>query len=303
MGIPATVRPDKSVLDAVALPPTWLSETFCQQLQVAYQAHKFSITLGHHETTTTGLLPQAIPVIKMFDSNLRMNEARFSYWPPMELAMLLGSRLQLYSYILSSNEPTEVNASPPISSYVDRNTEVLVQAYSTAIRLLQIAGSADADFYYWTSLCKGYVIYSIFFLLKLLTDPHSETFIDEIAARNVINQSWELLQADSRAEDDHMSRACAAIQYLTKEDRGRAEASLGRPTLRVRSRMAGNLYVDAVWRAKGRFNRAVLKRHPDDYTAAEIETFRELEGSAESFSLPDFGSLAADWDALFRDFW
>lgn len=239
----------------------------------------------------------------MFDTDLRIHETRFSNWPCMENALLLGSRLQLYSYILLANETTGGPTSPTHPSSVDRHTELLVQAYSTAIRLLQIAGSPDPGFSYWTSISQGYVIYAVIFLLKLLTYPLSGTFINEVAARNAISQSWELLHASSRVEGDHMSRVCAAIQYLSKEEWCRTEVRDGGPALRVRSRMAGNIFIDAMWCAKGRFSREVRERYPNDHTGAEFEAIRVAEAPAGHYSLPDFGALAADWDGLFRDLW
>lgn len=229
----------------------------------------------------------------MFDEDLRRAETRFEHTrQPMELVMLLGARLSLYSFVLGIED--EAESGRPNS--VTADTEILSQAYVTIMQLLKIAISPDAGIFYWTSPCRTYIYFSVIFLLKLLNCP-SHSFVDETAARNITSQAWKQLKSCSAGEGDHMSRICAIIQFLGT---GNESQVGGRPQLLVRSRMAANVYRDAVWRARARFSVPVQNQHPEDYTTAEtllqneaMEFFTSpyLEGI-----LPDMGFLSENFE-------
>lgn len=229
----------------------------------------------------------------MFDKDLRVAETRFnSPLPPMELAMLLGARLSLYSFVLSAEERRE---KLPLDN-INPDGEILSLAYVTIMQLLKMAVSPDAGIIYWTALCRGTIYFSVFFLLKLIKHP-TYSFVDEVAARNMINQAWERLKSCSEGEGDHISRICAMIQFLGTSGENQTR---GVPSLVVKSRMAANVYRDAVWRAKKRFSGIVQDQHPEDYTTAESLL---QNGSMELFStpflegiLPDMGFLSGNFE-------
>ncbi|RFU24632.1 hypothetical protein B7463_g11708, partial [Scytalidium lignicola] len=293
LGIPSTVRVDNSILGTLTSLPSWLPEVLCRQLFIAYQVNRFTITLGNHEKTSTGLFPEPTPMIRMFDKDLRMAETRFeSTSPPMELAMLLGARLSLYSFVFGAEDSGE---NSPLDT-INTNNEILSQAYITIMQLLKVAVSPDAGIIYWTALCRGHIYFSVFFLLKLIKYP-TYSFVDEIAARNIINQAWERLKSCSAGEGDHLSRICAIIQFLGT---GSESQVRGGPLLVVKSRMSANIYRDAVWRAKKRFSGIVQDQHPEDYTTAESLL---QNGPMELFStpylegiLPDLGFLSGNFE-------
>jgi hypothetical protein len=211
----------------------------------------------------------------------------------MELVILLGSKLQLYSFVLSVKQ-TDENLS---SSSIDAGTEILARAYQTAIRLLQTAESQGLEICYWTSLSWSYIFYSVIFLLKLI-GYRSCHFVDEVITRNIITQTWELVKSCSQEDGDHMSRVCAVIHYLSTEERDQVD---GKPSLEVHSRMSANIHTDATWRAKKRFSQFIRAQHPEDYTVAELEVFGNGE-SIGMFSPPYLEGMVPNVDYLFAGF-
>lgn len=228
----------------------------------------------------------------MFDEDLRIAETRFeSTLPPMELVMLLGARVSLYSFALAAGEGGE---SPTLNS-IKVDTKILSQAYVTVMQLLKVAVSPDAGLIYWTAPCLSYIYFSVFFLLKLFKYP-SHSFVDEVAARNIINQTWEQLKSCSTGEGDHMSRICAIIQFLGTGAESQVRSG---PQLLVKSRMGANIYRDAVWRAKKRFSLAVQEQHPEDYTTAESLL---QNGLMDLFSTPSLEGILPDLGFLSENF-
>jgi hypothetical protein len=96
-------------------------------------------------------------------------------------------------------------------------------------------------------------------------------------------------------EDDHFTRVCAIIEYLSKTS---GEARKGDLALIVKSRMSANLLWDAAWRAKDRFSQSVKDSRPDDYTsAAAVEDLFQIV--LESNIAPAFmDQVESGWEFL-----
>jgi hypothetical protein len=158
------------------------------------------------------------------------------------------------------------------------------------MRLLQSALQSSAELPYWPEHQFKYIFDAVLFPLKLIDCSYE--FVDEAAARNVISQIWQLLRSQSKAEEDRMSRFCAVIEYLS---RNRSDDRC--PSVKVMSRVAGNLMIDAVWRARDRFSENVKANRPADYTsAAALERSLGPDTQASSSFLRDIG----DWDSFFE---
>jgi hypothetical protein len=168
--------------------------------------------------------------------------------------------------------------------------QFFAHAYLTAMSLLQSALQSSAELPYWPEHQSRYILDAVLFLLKLIECSYE--FVDEAAARNVISQIWQLFCSRSKAEDDHMSRFCAIIEYLSRN-----RSNKERPSVKIRSRVAGNLTIDSAWRARDRFSETVKAQRPADYTAAAaLERSVGSDGQASLPLLRDIG----DWDSFFE---
>lgn len=294
MGVPATVKVDNSILDALSSHPSWLPSTLEQHLRIAYQSFQFCHTLGHHDLTSTGSFPNPVPIIRMFDVNLRALELHpGSEWTTSTEIAFLNAKLQLYSfaYAASTSESTSAGASG-LASWA---SDILAQAYLSAVKLIQTACNAPTEVPFWTSSIRNSVTYAVFFLIKLSTSPQHH-FVDDITARNSISQAWNLLRGSSNTHHDHLSRVCAIIEYLSKCNE--TEVKHGSPVT-VTSRMSANLQYDAIWRARQRFSKELRDSKPLDYTsAAEFEMslscLFELDFPMDSASYMESDSFG-DW--------
>ncbi|KAJ5948237.1 Transcriptional regulatory protein LEU3 [Penicillium verhagenii] len=277
---------DHSIVEALGPKPSWLPDTIYHQLHIAHQGYRFCNVLGNNETTSTGLLPRPAPLIQMFDGELRAQDTRFaSIWKTSDHIFFMATKLQLYSFTLT---PAGLEAADDILS-PDISREFFAHAYLTAMRLLQTALRSSAELPYWPEHQTRYILDAVLFLLKLIECSYE--FVDEAAARNVISQIWQLLRGRSKAEEDHMSRFCAIIEYLSRNCLKKKI-----PWIKITSRVAGNLTIDSAWRARDRFSETVKAKRPADYTsAAALERSVEYDMQSSLQFLRDIG----DWDSFF----
>jgi hypothetical protein len=287
-GLPCLVKPDRSILETIASQPSWLPNSIYHQLGIAHQSGKFCNILGNSELSETGLLPNPALFIRMFDDEFREQETQVaSSWRRSDYIYFLVTRLQLYSFALSPSGD-ELDK----SLLQERYKEFLLRGYLTAMSLLQCGLLSAGDLPYWTTHQTRYMVYGTLFLLKILGGSYD--FIDEVAARNVIHRMWELLRSGSHEKDDHLSRSCAVIDYLSRT--GWNQSNLA--SVNVQSRMAANLSVSAIWHARDRFSEAVKAQRPLDYTsaAARESEHPEFDGAFLQTLLSDPFS---DWESFF----
>lgn len=300
-GVPALIRLDHSLLEAVTSQPPWLPNTLFFQLQIARQSYQICITLGNSELTCNGLAPDPSPSVRLFDAELRMQEARFSQsWTKLDIINFLGCKLLLYSFVFVAKDPNNDD------NVLQRELSIhwLPQAYLTATTLIQTASSVSEDISFSFIHIRRCLVNAIFFLIKLLHHT-KHAFVDESTVQNCINQGWTILRSCSLKERDHMSRVCAVIEYLSNSE-SKQGASQSETFISIKSRMGANLSVDSVFRARDRFSEFVKGQRPADYTeAAASENL--IVGPASGFPgtmwLSDDPSTIIDWDIFFDDPW
>ncbi|TAQ84353.1 hypothetical protein B7494_g7318 [Chlorociboria aeruginascens] len=264
LGVPSTVVVDNSILSALTTRPSWLPAVLEQHLKIEHQSFQFCHTLGHNQLTTTGLLPDPASVIRMFDTYLHALEVQSgSEWTMSSEMAFLKAKLQLYSFVGTDNTSESTSASA--SGLALGMSDILAQACLSAVKIIQIACNSAAETLLWTSNDRASILYAVFFLIKLSTSPQHH-FLDQITTRNSISQVWNLYHGSSHTKEDHASRVCAVIEFLSKKNE--TEGKKG-SSVNVESRMAANLLIDAVWRARERFSKGVRDSRPLDYTAAE----------------------------------
>jgi len=262
-------KADHCILETLDTKPLWLPDCIFFQLQISNQVNKFINILGDHDQTSTGLLPNPASIIRMFHGELQLKDTHLtSRGRRRDYIYFLAAKLQLYSFALSDDADN-----PDRLDTKGNHLEFLSDAFDTSMSLLQSGLHLAEELPYWPMHQKRYVVYAVFFLLRLIGRFHGS--VDEIAARNLIKQIWELFRQSCEAED-HISRACDIIEYLSCNEInfGFSESS------RVRSRMAANLSCEALWGARDRFSATVKAQRPADYTsaAATERLFLELEG-------------------------
>ena len=249
--------------------------------------------------TSTGLLPDPLTNLRMFDDELRLQQTRFSQaWDKREFIDFLGCKLLLYTFALAAGGLSLDGEWLQKES----SSHWLTQGYLTAITLLETASSIRADIPFVTVHLRWCLVNAVFFLIRL-TGNHQPRFIDEFKAQNSINQGWDMLKSCSMVENDHMSRTCAVMQYLSKGDRTQGQLPT-QHSLSIRSRMGANILVDSVFRARDRFSQSVRDQKPSDYT--EAAAHEQLEASlGNGFPghvwSPQFDAVTADWATFFEN--
>ena len=294
IGIPSTVHVDNAIITAVGSRPSWLPPVLEHHLKIAYQGYQINHSLGHHEMTATGLLPNPISIIKVFDTSLRALETQIGgSWSFVSEIAFLKVQLQLYSFAVNA----ELSESKKVSEISLPTLEIMELANLSAIKLIEVAANLSEDVVLWSTNTHSAVAYAVCFLLKLSALP-DRSCIDRVTARNSISQGWNLLRGGSVMENDHFSRICTIIEYLVKRN---DTVQSDRLSMTVEARMSANIVLDAAWRAKDRFSESIKKSKPLDYTvAAEVESVLQF-GEEFQFDTPFLEGAETGWDMLFQD--
>lgn len=255
------------------------------QLQIANVKDRVSRLLGQNDQSCSGLHPDPIPLIRILNEELNaLVSQQGASWEPEIKVIFIGARLRLYSFAFLQ-DIIEVPISGPARG--SASAEFCASAYSAAMELTAIASSRSSGAIFWTAEIWSCIIYSAMFLLRL-----GERFqvygLEEVNIRSAITQLRSLVAENSRGQDDHLSRVCAIIDYLSKDDY--ANSPSGRP-LKFSSRMSSTLVFDTVWHAKERFHLARGTQLPNsDMSLLDMENwmlsywgeeqgFPEVEGS------------------------
>lgn len=305
-----------------ASPPTALTDL----LQISYKSFSFSAILGHYEGSPDGLLPDPMPIVESFGSDLNALEAaKWESWSLTTRLSFLCTKLHLYAYSLTI--PSAEHRSLSSTSLPDRRSpHYLSEAYTTAIRLVQACcgGTSSANpvtrpaimseaLSYpnlarcWTIFEKFALTYAVLFLLRLTKLTPTNNF-HQIRTENAIRQATTFLRSCCVFKDDHFSRLCDILEYICAIDSsgndGPSSASWLTDEPGVRSRMSSNLVFDAILRAKERFQRG----HAYPYAPSSTPPVSENNGQPLSpgFVAPSLetGLFPDDslWNALHFDF-
>jgi hypothetical protein len=217
--------------------------------------------------SSSGLLPNSSPTVRVFEHELNLQESRhLQSWTKLDHISFLICRLSLYTFALSTS-----CAGQDADTFEDeRRTCWLPQAYRTATTCIELISSLRDEIQFATIQIKKCLANAVLFLLQLL--QYAQPLVAEIATiRNHVSRGWETLSRCSLAKDDHMSRVCAVIEYLCSSVEEHSQYKAETFTT-VKARMAANLAVDSVFRARYRFSQAVRDQLPADYTeAAKVE--------------------------------
>lgn len=286
IGLPATIRLDHGLLEMLAVKPTWLDETLFHQLHLSRLSLNICHTLGTCESTTSGLLPTPMPVIRNFESELRALESRFaSSWSPGDHIVLFGCRMILYTFALSIHDSDA-------ASTIESSSHWFVQAFMTASDIIRTASSIQDQLFYAPSRIQKILINAGCYLLLLRCSRHRD-LVDNSILTNGISQGRQVVQTLSIAPNDFMARACRFIDRLSNYNDTMDRDSDTRPFLAVKSRMGANLPVTTLLRTRE------LTRQVQDQNAAPQDA---LPGNdVLNMGLDENLFAGVNWDELFLD--
>lgn len=248
------------------------------------------------------MLANPSPSVRLFEHELNVHETRFSEsWTTSDHIHFLGCKLSLYIFALSADP------APPNSENVESEprSQWLPPAYKSAVKCITLMSSFGDELVFTSIHLRRCLINAILFLLRVILYS-APPVADAATVRNCIHQGWDILRRCSLASNDHMSRVCAVIEYLSTsvEPHGSYEAETFSA---VKSRMAGNLGVDSILRARDRFSQAVKDQRPVDYTQAataqELVSESDIQQATTWLIDEDPSNFDFDWTGLPVDSW
>ncbi|RFU35060.1 hypothetical protein B7463_g1298, partial [Scytalidium lignicola] len=285
LGLPATVRLDQCLLEILAEKPPWLPDRLYCQLHMARQTFNICSTLGYCESSSTGLLPEPNPVIRMFETELRVLESRFSQsWSPTEYMVFFGCRMVLYTFALTAEtlQNDSIQVEPP--------SHWLIQAYMISAAAIRTASSIRNQLIFTPTRLQKMIVNAVCFLLLLKCSRHYD-LVDKSELSNGISQGWETVQGLSITTGDIMSRACLLIERLSQYSDTLEPQDKAKGLLLVKSRMGANISLSSILRAKE------FSKKTQDETVLNDE-----EESTDVLNADDMSLFAdLDWDVLFSD--
>lgn len=267
LGIPATISCDSAILQAIGSSGS-IPTAIYHQLQITNIKDRVCRLLGQSHQTSSGLHTDPIPLVRILNEELNaLVSQQGASWEPETKIIFIGAQLRLYSFAFLQDIIEVPNAGPPRGN---ASAEFCTSAYLAAIELTAIVSSRSWGAIFWTSEIWSCIIFSVMFLLRL--GERSQIYgLEEASIRSATAQLRNLIAENSTRQDDHLSRVCAIIDYLSKDDC--ANSPNGHP-LKFCSRMSSNLVFDTVWHAKERFNLARGTQLPDsDMSLADMENW------------------------------
>lgn len=258
-GVPSSIRIDHTVLNALNDSIPELPRTMRIQLHIAVITSKISTALGECETSATGLTPDPLPFLRVFESELSMIQDRYANeWSPADEVSFLDARLNLYSYILGQERYSPRNCGPV--------NEFVIQSIVIARQLLNVVTTfpdilSEGIFHIFRSAS-----YAVFFLLRI-HGVEDRNLIDEVDIRNVIRQTFTLMKGISETHNDRRfqcMRICRIIEHMIDEDWGAEMPFTGK----AESFMAINFVADVA--ARGIIKATGIQQHSNGKTEREI---------------------------------
>lgn len=281
--MPSSIRIDHTVLHALNFSMPGIPATTKIQLHIALVTSKISAALGECETSATGLTPDALPLVRLFEIELCTVQERYAgEWAPADEVSFLDARLSLYSYVLDQK------TIEPLKS-LHLGIELVTQSSITARQLLIVVTTFPDILSTGTFNVFRAASYAVFFLLRILGTAPSE-LIDEAGIRNIIRQTFTLMKDISQTGDDRRSqcvRVCRIIEHMIEyEDWDKDTPFTGK----AKSFMANNFVADVAARGMIKARQVAAQAERDCREAVAAGVPAEME--------PDFDLNFSVWDPM-----
>jgi hypothetical protein len=314
LGLPTMIKLDHTILESMTGYSPHLPQSLQRMLFLTYKIHNFSNQLGQCESTKYGFSPNPLSLVQGFETDLDLFQTTLK--SRREETALLSAKLHLYSYLLNpslqdhdSTESLKLVEGHHITYYVG-------QAYSCASRIVNLSYdmfSQDPGIEsfegvqekrHWSVGWTHDLMYAMMVLLWIVKLSDVECDID--AADAILRQGRNIYKQLMAMDDDHHSRVCDLVDYITCMDFNNLENS--RTTLKqafIRSRMSANIIWNVVYAAKKRFFEQ--RQTPGDIESNSIDMafFSADRPGLDSLELNtytgDFGNdniSWLDWDSF-----
>lgn len=314
LGLPTMIKLDYTILESMKSHSSRLPESLQRMLFLTYKIHNFSNQLGQCEFAKYGLSQNPLSLVQGFERDLDLFQKTLE--SKREETAALAAKLHLYSYLLSPS--LHENDSIGSLNLVEGHhiTYYVGQAYSCASRIVNLSH----DMFYqdpgietmegiqdrrlWNVGWTHDLMYAMMVLLWIV--KLSEVDCDIDAADAILRQGRNIYKQLTAMDDDHFSRLCDLVDYITSMDFNNLKDS--RTAMKqsvIRSRMSANIIWNVVYAAKKRFfeqrrdpggtelnsaDMALLSTDPLSLDNAEASTYMN--------DLTEYNLAWIDWDSF-----
>lgn len=251
MGIPPTITPEPTILEAISKNGVGLPEVFRILLVVTYKASICSDMLPQVGYRGTSSIYEISSVMKLFDDEIDILQATNSGSCPLlcRIAML-GKRILLYSLGLQVSSPREKGKASALSL---ESSLCAHQAFASAMSLVGAATSEPEEYSRWTFIENYCLMVSAMVLIKILKKTQTEN----AGASQALADSWRILRYRSRFDKDFHASMCDLIEYISKYENqlDEGESDDDAAGTHINSRGALSLAIETLRQARRRYVR------------------------------------------------
>ncbi|KAH8671534.1 fungal-specific transcription factor domain-containing protein [Xylariales sp. PMI_506] len=335
LGLPSTVKPGHAVLSTIARSRlSLIAEPLIGELSLTYVGTKALAALGDNEYASDGMLPDCLPVVRAFESELIDIHERFtSTWPQYLELFYYAQLLQLYSFVLvskvSTNQMMQIDAA---------SNEIYGKAVSCCTRLSSIASSKTQESRFWPAFMKYSILYGVIFAIPLANmedhgSPQRNELLHGLQDGIILMKSWSLF------EKDHWSRISSHATFLLRKLKQANQSQDDPPVIisgvstisgqrsmqdkklrlmSVTSRMAASVLYDTLWTGKRGARReeqlraqkaqattleesspilpgSIPNGQEDSSSNDNFDSFLDTFAFGDDWGNPDFLDISADW--------
>ncbi|KUL87859.1 hypothetical protein ZTR_03199 [Talaromyces verruculosus] len=316
LGLPSMVKIDYTILQNLKGHSRGLPKSLHRTLFLTYKIHNFSNQLGQSEFTKYGLLTNPLPLVQAFEKDLDLFIVDLE--SKREEIEILTAKLHLYSYLLNpflQQHQDSIESAALVDGH--HTTYYVGQAYSQASRIINLSCDVFAEDSgiessegvqekrQWTLTQTLDLMYAMTVLLWIVKLSETSQNID--AADAIIRRGRNVFKQLVTMNDDHYSRLCDLVDYMTSMDFDTLQKS--RDSLKqifVRSRMSANIIWNVVYAAKKRFLERRAQAPRDDeldsidmaLLSADPLALNNIDFNTYIGDIGNFDLAWAEWDAL-----
>jgi hypothetical protein len=265
LGVPSSVKPGYAVLSEMAKgSSSVIPESLFGITCLTHVAIKALTALGDSDYTANGALPDCLPLVRTFESELIEEYERIKHtWTPEIEIFQHAQVLQIYSFALFGQTQADSSVT---NAYTD---QIHAKAVNTVLKLTSIARFNIQDSKYWPAFIKFSIMYSVIVNVPLANmEQHGSP--QRLQLIQSLRDGIFLLKSFSMFEKDIWSRISSHISYILRKmeqvDQSKDSSAVtiaGLSTAKdrnfeqqkqlkmpVTSRIAANIIYHVVWTGK-----------------------------------------------------
>lgn len=272
-------------MDVLASKPSWLPATLYCQLHISHVLLRILTTLGCHESTSTGLLPNPEILVTVFEGDLRMLETHLSqHWTQVDRLNFCTCKLMLYVISLSALYEAGVQ---PNSSHSEIRSRWILQAYLASISSIQAASVLCDHLTKMPTRVFKSLAGAVSFLILLKCSKY-HNLLDATTLSNAIRQGWELMKKFEATPTEFLTRTCSMLERLSSYSESLSTNERTEEIFSAKARMGFNVVRSTVLL----LHRTILNKKHGNETELDDSDAQFADMDANPFDLfMDF-----DWD-------